>query len=182
MSLAAAVSAGGSAGERDLEALAARLRADFDAAFAAPRGSPQEEGVALLLVVAGGGTCALRLAQLEGFAACAGLVALPAQHPACLGLAGFRGRPVPAYSLAMLLGAPAPDANARWLAVASTGIALVAAGLAGHVRAPRAALRSDGASGALLEHAGQSLAVIDLAVLTSPFITAGGPTRPGVLP
>ena len=174
--------AGATAGEHDLDALAAGLRAAFDAGFAAPRGLPPEAGVPLLLVVAAGRTWALRLAQLEGFAACADLVALPAQHPACLGLAGFRGRPVPAYSLAMLLGAAAPDANARWLAAASTGVALVAAGLAGHVRAPRAALRSDGASGALLDHAGQSIAVIDLVVLTNPFITAGGPTRPGVSP
>ena len=170
------------AAEGDLEALAARLRADFDAGFAAPRGAPPEAGVALLLVVAAGRTWALRLAQLEGFAACADLVALPAQHPACLGLAGFRGRPVPAYSLAMLLGAPAPDATARWLVVAAPGVALVVAGFAGQVRAPRAALRGDGASGALLEHAGQSLAVLDLALLTSPFLTAGGPARPGAIP
>ncbi len=170
------------AAEMDLGALAGRLRAEFDAGFAAPRGQPPEEGVALLLVVVAGRTWALRLAQLEGFAACADLVALPAQHPACLGLAGFRGRAVPAFSLAMLLGAPVPDAHARWLAVATPGVALVAAGFAGHVRAPRAALREDGANGALLEHAGQSYAVLDLLLLVSPFLTPRGPVRPGVIP
>jgi hypothetical protein len=176
VSAAAAVAAGG-----DLAALAMRLRAEFDASFAAPRPPPPEEGVALLLALAGGRTWALRLAQLEGFAACAGLVALPAQHAACLGLAGFRGRPVPAYSLAMLLGAAVPDATARWLAVAVPGVALVAAGFVGHVRAARGALRTDGGNGALLEHAGQTLPVVDLAILVSPFLT-GGPARPGAIP
>lgn len=120
-----------------LDVRAAGLRAAFDGRFAdATRSAPgrQED---FLLVAAGGGWHAIRMAEMSGLVTDHPVTPLPVAVPELLGLAGFRGAVVAVYDLAGLLGHGAAE-NPRWMLLtpAPTVVALAFDGVLGHLRVP----------------------------------------------
>lgn len=97
----------------------ARMRAEFDRAFAEPL-PPRAEGLERLLAVGlGDGDYALRLSELAGLSAGKALTEGPGRAPGYLGLTGLRGVLVPVWDLAQLLGHPGQASQPRWLALAA---------------------------------------------------------------
>lgn len=128
---------------------AARLREEFDAAFAREQHTETTELVDLLLVRVGDQLSVFRLLELEALHARRVLVPAPSQHRALLGLAGFRGAVAPVYDLGQLLGLP-PTRHARWIGLARsrTPIAFAFEHFERHVRVPTGDLRAAGADAA----------------------------------
>lgn len=103
-----------------LDPAAQRLRAEFDASFAAPPRAGHAEAVALLALRVAGEAYACRVAEARGLLLAPPVVAVPSRRPELLGVAAVRGVAVPVYSLARLLGRGAED-DARWLLLAGDG-------------------------------------------------------------
>lgn len=83
----------------------AEVRRAFDASFAAPEASyDEDEHRNVLAVRAGDGSFAVRLEALAGVEACRKIVHLPGALPGMLGVAGIRGRLLAVYHLGALLG------------------------------------------------------------------------------
>jgi chemotaxis signal transduction protein len=97
-----------------------RMRAEFDAAFAAPRSAGDGSGEMVVAIRVAGRAYALRMSQIAGLARDRKIVAIPSPVPELLGLAGVRGELVPAYSLAAWLG-HGREPTTRWLALCGTG-------------------------------------------------------------
>jgi chemotaxis signal transduction protein len=103
--------------EQPLETVAAKLRATFDASFAAQQAPGASAEVDALAIRVSGHGYTLRLSEVRAVYADRRLTAVPSPQPALLGLVGVRGLVVPIYDLRLLLGygaGPAP----RWLALA----------------------------------------------------------------
>jgi chemotaxis signal transduction protein len=96
---------------------AAKLRAQFDAAFAVQLAPSAGAEIDVLAIRVSGRGYALRLSEVLAVHAERQLTAVPSPVPALLGLAGVRGLAVPVYDLRLLLGygaGPTP----RWVALA----------------------------------------------------------------
>lgn len=92
----------------------ARLRAEFDAAFARARAEVETGRVELLLVGAAGGRLALRLDELAGLEAAGRVLRVPGARPDLAGVTVVGGRLVAVFDLARLSGgACAPPAAPR---------------------------------------------------------------------
>lgn len=107
----------GEQGAPSLERRVAQLRSAFDNAFAQPLAEPQQDGVELLIVSAGGQTYAIRTSELAGVEVDRKLVPLPATAPELLGLCAAQGELVPVFELAAALGAQAAKNSPRWIAL-----------------------------------------------------------------
>lgn len=113
---------------------AARLRASFDATYAAPLRRDAAACQDLLAVRAGTEPYAIRLSDISGLFADRNITPVPAHDTSLLGIAGFRGTIVPVHSLPVLLGLPAAHAF-RWLiTAASASVALAFDTFEGHLR------------------------------------------------
>lgn len=97
---------------------AARLRAEFDHAFAGATAPPAPFDDALALTLGTDGY-AVRLSDLLSLHADRKIVAPFTARPHLLGLAGFRGALVPVFNLRTLLGYP-PSTMPRWLVIAKS--------------------------------------------------------------
>jgi purine-binding chemotaxis protein CheW len=116
---------------------AARLRRDFDRAFAEPPRVRRGPSLDLLAIRLRGEPYALHLAGIAGLFADKPVTRLPTGVPEFLGIAGFRGNVVPVCDLRALLGYAGDDA-ARWLVVlAARPVALAFDGFDGYLRLPR---------------------------------------------
>ncbi|HEX4112198.1 MAG TPA: chemotaxis protein CheW [Stellaceae bacterium] len=102
---------------------AAELRADFDAAFAAPPAAVATATDNFLVIVSGGERRLLRLRDIAGLFVDRRIVTVPGADTALIGITGLRGAIVPVYRLGALLGEPLAETMPRWLAVAA-GVAL----------------------------------------------------------
>jgi len=132
----------------EVTARLAALREEFDASFARPLRSHDDDQAELLAIQAGGRPYALRLSQTSGLYPDRPVTPLPGPLPALLGLAGFGGAITPVYDLSALLGHPVPD-RPRWLVLAAgtPSLALAFHDLDGHVRVPSAAIVTEGHEG-----------------------------------
>lgn len=164
-------------------ATAARLRADFDAAFAAPLPAPEAAPVALLAVRAGGLTVALRMDALGGVSRCPPLTAVPTTSPSLAGLCAWNGRLLGVHRLDTLLDRPGPQLG-RWLVLPlHREVGLLVDALVGHVRVAAEAIRTaDGAPGSLTPAVARAqddaLAVVDLPALLV-HLNGGAAAAPG---
>jgi len=102
------------------EARAARLRREFDGAFAAAL--PPAAGLTedLLAIRLGGAPHAIRLRELTGLVVAHNIVQIPSRAPDLLGVASVRGGVVTVFSLERLLGFPASQVASPWLALVGT--------------------------------------------------------------
>jgi purine-binding chemotaxis protein CheW len=96
---------------------AARLKAAFDATFAAPIEESRAESIDLLALRLAGDPFAVRLRETAGLFADHKITAVPSPLPELRGLAGVRGTLLPVYDLAALLGYPLTE-RPRWLLAA----------------------------------------------------------------
>jgi chemotaxis signal transduction protein len=96
-------------------AAAARLRLEFDRAFAATPSAGAGVRTAYLAIRIGGDPFALLLSDLLGVHVDRKVVPVPSATPTLLGIASFRGALTPVHDLRLVLGYPA-RAAARWLA------------------------------------------------------------------
>ncbi len=96
---------------------AARLRAEFDRAFAHAHAAEAPPQLDLLLIRVAEHAYALRLDQVLAVLVDRKLVQAPGPRPELLGLVGVRGVVAPVYDLRRLLGYTAA-AEPRWLALA----------------------------------------------------------------
>lgn len=115
---------------------AAKMRAEFDAAFSRPPIDSQIELTDVLALRIGDEPCVLRLSDIAEVIAHPALTPVPTEVPALIGLTARRGSPVAAYDLALLLGR-APVAP-RWLvlAAAEPGVGLAFEHFDGYQRIP----------------------------------------------
>ena len=88
-----------------LESKLFALRAAFDATFRAPPPGPSEETEDFLVVVAGEGRYALRLADVAGLFVDKAVTPIPSSLGTLLGIAGFRQSIVAVHDLAGALSA-----------------------------------------------------------------------------
>ena len=113
---------------------AAKLRAAFDAAYAAPPRRDAAAGQDLLTIRVGSEPYAIRVSDIAGLFVDRKITPVPANDASLLGIAGFRGMIVPVHSLPVLLGLPATHAP-RWLVIAAaTSVALAFDAFEGHLR------------------------------------------------
>jgi chemotaxis signal transduction protein len=98
---------------------AARLRAAFDAMFAAPPDDAARAMRRLLLVTCSGAPCAVAMEECAGVHADVAVTALPAAVPAFAGVAAVGGAIVPVYDLAVPLGLEPRRPGRAWLLVAA---------------------------------------------------------------
>jgi purine-binding chemotaxis protein CheW len=105
----------------EVAAGAARLRAEFDAAFSRPPGAEAAETVELLTLRLGGDSFAVRLADTAGLFADQRITPVPGPLSDFHGLAGVRGALVPVYDLAALMGYPR-SMQPRWLITARRSV------------------------------------------------------------
>jgi purine-binding chemotaxis protein CheW len=135
---------------RDGGAIAAELRAAFDATFARPLPSAGDAPVALLAIRVGGEPAALRVLETAGLMPARRIVPVPSRRPELLGVSGIRGAVVPIYGLARLLGR-GDDGEPRWVVLASAGpeerIGLAVATFERHLVVPGDRLRPAAAPG-----------------------------------
>jgi chemotaxis signal transduction protein len=99
------------------EGAAARLRREFDRAFALPPGESAVEHANLLAIRVAGDPFALRLGELTGLLKDQKIVATPGAIPQFLGVFGHRGGIIPVYGLREFLKYP-PGESPRWVALA----------------------------------------------------------------
>lgn len=126
----------------DIAARVARLRGDFDAAFALPPAEGRGATERLIVVGAGGARFALPLAELAGFRRLRKLCKLPGAASELLGLASVRAGLLPVFGLARLLGCGADEP--RWLAIArGEPLGLAFGGLHEYLEVPLDAARGD---------------------------------------
>ena len=118
----------------------------FDAAFASPPAEKTQNEESFLVLRAGKDAHAVRVREIDGFAAARKIVALSSPIPELLGLAGLRGSLVPVYSLTALLGYAEPDGPPRWFVLCGGAelLALAFADFDGYVELPRARVRAPG--------------------------------------
>jgi purine-binding chemotaxis protein CheW len=128
---------------------AAKLRAAFDATYAAPLRRDGATNQDLLAVRAGAAPYAIRFSDISGLFVDRKITRVPANDTSSLlGIAGFRGAIVPVHSLPVILGLPAAHAF-RWLVmVATTSVALAFDAFEGHLRVLAASIVSQQLSGA----------------------------------
>lgn len=88
----------------------ARLRSQFDAAFAQPRQEPPAAGVGVIVVRVGDAPHALLLDGVAGIHALGRVAPVPADDPALLGIVATRLALAPVHRLAALLGIAAAGA------------------------------------------------------------------------
>ena len=88
--------------DADLNDRLARLRADFDGAFALPRAAAPAATTELLLVRSGEARLALRLDGLSWVGPAPRIVRVPGGRPELVGLSVVRGRTVAVFDLARL--------------------------------------------------------------------------------
>jgi chemotaxis signal transduction protein len=105
----------------------AEIRRAFDASFAKPAATGDEERRSVLSIRAGEGRFAVLISDLAGVEACPRIVKLPASLPGLLGLVGIRGRLFAAYDLAALAGHAGATGPRRWLLLCGgdLGVALL---------------------------------------------------------
>jgi hypothetical protein len=132
------------------------LRRAFDAAFAAAPAERAAEPEPFLLVKLAGNAHAIRIREIQGFAAARTVVPLSSPVPELLGLAGFRGSLLPVYDLASLLGYPERDAQPRWFILCGDvePVAFAFSEFDGYHEQPRAdrhVLRQDGTTRAIVD-------------------------------
>lgn len=87
--------------------VAARLRQQFDQAFARERAPEVEHGEDVLVVRLGRDSYALRMSEVASVHLGVRVVSVPSDIPSLLGVAVFRSNLVAVYDLGALLGAPA---------------------------------------------------------------------------
>jgi len=115
---------------------AAKLRATFDAAYAATLRRDALASQDLLAIRAGTEPYAIRLSDIAGLFVDRTITRVPADDASLLGIAGFRGLIIPVHSLPILLGLSAAHA-CRWLVIAAaTSVALAFDAFEGHLRVP----------------------------------------------
>lgn len=124
-----------------LQNAAAKLRAMFDASFAAQQATGAGAEVDVLAIRVAGHGYALRLSEVLAVHTERQLTPVPSPLPALLGLVGVRGLVVPIYDLRLLLGygaGPAP----RWLTLAraTSPIGFAFEAFEAHYRLPLAAV------------------------------------------
>ena len=145
----------------------ARLRREFDGAFAEPVAVQADDYERFLRIAVSDGAYAVRLREIEGLFADRAIVAAPSPLPDLLGLTSIRGRLLPVYALSVILGVEG-HGTPRWLVVAEGFAAAFAFDtMSGHVRArPTDLLASETGEGALcpktLLAPGERLGVISI--------------------
>lgn len=119
------------------------LRAEFDAAFAAPPRGARRDLVPLLAIRAGGAPVAVRVLDTAGLLPAKVVVPAPSRRPEVLGVCGHRGAVLPVFSLARLLGRAEEGEAPRWMLLAGREerVALAFAAVEGHVLVVPAALQ-----------------------------------------
>jgi hypothetical protein len=158
-----------------IEQQVARMRREFDEAFArAPAAGPGEEEQ-FLAISAGGGRYAVRLSEVALLARTPPLVSMPAHAEGFLGLVSLRAGATPVFSIARLLSEPA-DA-AAWLVVSAgtdpgTRLAFAFGEWEGYARQPKGTVETD-----KLTYKGNTYVVIDLAALVKRLHAAAGEER-----
>ncbi len=121
---------------RALQAVA-ELRHAFDASFARPLATGQEEHEELLLLRVNQTFPCLRIAQVALISRCPPLTPLPCRQAALAGLAGVRGNVVAAYRLASLIGeAPSKTEGLMLTAAEDRTAAFLYDELVGYARVP----------------------------------------------
>lgn len=149
---------------------AAKLRAAFDAAYAAPLRRDAAASQDLLAVRAGAEPYAIRFSDISGLFVDRKITRVPADDTSLLGIVGFRGAIVPVHSLPVVLGLPAAHAF-RWLVTAAaTSVALAFDTFEGHLRVLSASIvpqqssgRARGFAPEFVHHAGIVRPVLHLA-------------------
>jgi chemotaxis signal transduction protein len=170
----------------------AELRRSFDASFAAPARSHDEERRSALAIRAGEGRFAVRVEDLAGVEACRQIVKLPGSLPGLLGVAGIRGRLLAAYDLGALLGQPSRGlgpsrAPVGWLLVcgAEPGIGLLIDEIEAFVRVAAADFKpmdTKPAGGHLLgvlQRGESSVGVVDIASIAAAVARRAEESREG---
>jgi chemotaxis signal transduction protein len=127
-------------------ASAGDLQRTFDAGFALPPAEKTQNEESFLVLRMGKDAHAVRVREVNGFAAARKIVALSSPIAGLLGLAGLRGSLVPVYSLAALLGYADADGPPRWFILCGGNelLALAFANFDGYVELPRADVRAAG--------------------------------------
>jgi len=127
---------------------AARLRREFDDAFARPPVLDQVGSTELLVIRVGPDPHAIRLAEIAGLHADRCITRFPGPLPELLGLVSLRGALVPVYDLRLLLGYTAASSPPRWMVVAAaTPVGLAFDQLEGHVTVQAGAIVAELAPG-----------------------------------
>jgi chemotaxis signal transduction protein len=123
-----------------------RLRREFDATFALPRGEGTRADADYLLIRAGGKPYAIALAEVGGVLADVAVTRVPSPVTGLLGIAGLRGEIVPVFELAALIGGTGTPEPGRWilLRAGAAPIGFSFGVLEGHVRRRREELLADG--------------------------------------
>jgi chemotaxis signal transduction protein len=136
-----------------IEERLARLRLEFDGAFAEPAIRSSDDVETLLTLSVADADYAVRLREIEGLFADRAVATVPSPLPELLGLSSIRGRLVPVYSLGVLLGARSVRAP-RWFVVAEGAAAALAFDAMGsYARArPSELLAAETSGGALCPH------------------------------
>jgi chemotaxis signal transduction protein len=118
---------------------AARLRAEFDATFAAPALASEDAHVELVTIRLGEDRFALRMAQIGSVVADQRVEPVPSAEPAFMGLMADRGRLVPVFRLRALLGYPPAtfETDRSWVVCVGTSepVAFAFDSFAGYLRA-----------------------------------------------
>jgi len=125
------------------ESKAAKLRQEFDLAFALPPSQASEEAIDLLMIRVAGDPYAILLREIAGMVVGRAVVPIPAVTLDLLGLAGIRGGVVPVFGLASLLGYGGPASGSpRWMILcgADEPIALAFSDFEGYLRVPKSSL------------------------------------------
>lgn len=157
------------------------VRRAFDATFAAPVRSFEEERRSVLAIRAGEGRFAIRVEDLSGVEACRKIVKVPGSVPGLLGLTGLRGRLLAVYDLGAMLGQPSLDMRAgsrrelRWMLVCGkdSGIGLLIEEIEAFVRIADADLKpiEPGVAGeyirAVLQRGASIRGVVDIASIVA---------------
>jgi chemotaxis signal transduction protein len=150
---------------------AAKLRAEFDRAFAAAPATIETPTIDFLAIRAGGVALAIDLSEVAALVGSKRITRLPSARPDLLGVASLRGELIPVYSLGILAGGSSPGERPRWIALArhTDAIAFAFEEFEGHLRVPaeQVADAQDGAGRVIAEGAGTGgiRAVIRLAPL-----------------
>lgn len=109
---------------KQLEAMLAKLRSEFDSSFASIPGLTDPPEQELLAIRVQAEPFTVPVAQVAGLFADRLIVPLPSPARELLGLASLRGRVVPVYDLAALLLGGSPRPPPRWLLLARGRTAL----------------------------------------------------------
>jgi chemotaxis signal transduction protein len=102
---------------RELSAVAAAMRADFDHAFTQDHVQAEAARIDFLVIEVRADRYALRVDELDALHTDRTVVAVASRLPELLGLAAFRGKIAPVYDLQQLLGY-GPGPSSRWVALA----------------------------------------------------------------